>query len=156
MHAAPQGQKGKLADEGGRCESMEHGSAPATPVSGMHQAIQGAVQEAVQEHLEVWCAAYIAAQRALARRRPGCVRALACKVSPALFPARVLPGSGAQGVHEAVQDAVTEAVQAAVDEGMSFDVRANLYTLIAITGLLDRSSRSYPAWNEAPAPCTLM
>lgn len=33
-----------------------------------------------------------------------------------------------------MQDAVTEAVQAAVDEGMKFDVRANLYTIIAITG----------------------
>ena len=39
-------------------------------------------------------------------------------------------------MHGAVQDAVTEAVQAAVDEGMKFDVRANLYTLIAITGLV--------------------
>ena len=33
-----------------------------------------------------------------------------------------------------MQEAVTEAVQAAVDEGMKFDLRANLYTLIAITG----------------------
>jgi hypothetical protein len=37
-------------------------------------------------------------------------------------------------VHQAVQEAVQEAVQAAVDEGIKFDVRANLYTLIAITG----------------------
>lgn len=35
-----------------------------------------------------------------------------------------------------MQEAVTEAVQAAVDEGMKFDLRANLYTLIAITGWL--------------------
>ena len=37
-------------------------------------------------------------------------------------------------VSQVMQDAVTEAVQAAVDEGMKFDVRANLYTIIAITG----------------------
>lgn len=34
-----------------------------------------------------------------------------------------------------MQEAVTEAVQAAVDEGMNFDLRANLYTLVAITGV---------------------
>ncbi len=33
-----------------------------------------------------------------------------------------------------MQEAVTEAVQAAVDEGIKFDVRANLYTIMAITG----------------------
>ena len=41
-----------------------------------------------------------------------------------------------------MQEAVTEAVQAAVDEGMKFDLRANLYTLIAITGwVLSRQTR---------------
>ncbi|KAK9904217.1 hypothetical protein WJX75_007060 [Coccomyxa subellipsoidea] len=40
------------------------------------------------------------------------------------------------GVSPVMQDAVTEAVQAAVDEGMKFDVRANLYTIIAITGVV--------------------
>lgn len=40
-----------------------------------------------------------------------------------------------QAVQEAVQDAVQEAVQAARDEGLKFDVRANLYTLLAISGV---------------------
>ena len=35
---------------------------------------------------------------------------------------------------QAVQEAVQEAVQAARDEGIKFDVRANLYTLLAISG----------------------
>lgn len=39
-------------------------------------------------------------------------------------------------VQEVMQDAVTEAVQAAVDEGIKFDVRANLYTMMAITGVV--------------------
>ena len=36
---------------------------------------------------------------------------------------------------QAVQEAVQDAVQAARDEGIKFDVRANLYTLLAISGL---------------------
>ncbi|BDA45847.1 hypothetical protein COCOBI_07-6340 [Coccomyxa sp. Obi] len=39
-------------------------------------------------------------------------------------------------VQEVMQEAVTEAVQAAVDEGIKFDVRANLYTIMAITGVV--------------------
>jgi len=35
---------------------------------------------------------------------------------------------------QAVTEAVQEAVQAARDEGIKFDVRANLYTLLAISG----------------------
>ncbi len=38
------------------------------------------------------------------------------------------------GARQAVQEAVQEAVQAARDEGIKFDVRANLYTLLAISG----------------------
>ena len=37
-------------------------------------------------------------------------------------------------VAQAVQEAVQEAVQAAKEEGIKFDVRANLYTLLAISG----------------------
>ena len=35
---------------------------------------------------------------------------------------------------QAVQEAVQEAVQAVKEEGIKFDVRANLYTLLAISG----------------------
>lgn len=38
------------------------------------------------------------------------------------------------GPFQVMQEAVQEAVQAAVDEGIKFDVRANLYTMAAITG----------------------
>ena len=37
-------------------------------------------------------------------------------------------------IAQAVQEAVQEAVQAAKEEGIKFDVRANLYTLLAISG----------------------
>ena len=50
-------------------------------------------------------------------------------------------------VSQVMQDAVTEAVQAAVDEGMKFDVRANLYTMVAITGEHARAC-------SIPALCT--
>ena len=134
---------------------MVHEGARASPVSGMHQAIQGAVQEAVQEHLEVWRTACMAALHAQARQWPGWVHALACKVVPA-SPSPVCDvWVDAQGVHEAVQDAVTEAVQAAVDEGMNFDVRANLYTLIAITGVSGWVPRLLCVRDAAPAPCML-
>ena len=57
-----------------------------------------------------------------------------------------------QVVHEAMQEAVTEAVQAAVDEGMKFDLRANLYTLVAITGLcLPLSDTLFVSASCAPA-----
>ena len=41
-----------------------------------------------------------------------------------------------QVVQETVTEAVQEAVAAAIEENVRFDVRANVYTLIAITGVI--------------------
>ncbi len=143
--------------DGDTCEGMEHAQ-----VTGMHEAIQDAVQEAVHEHLEVDTSAYfpcpflcsnwpprMAAQllftpcacdgsMSLAEEEGlGCMQGIFMEQSQGTHDNALHDKSvevWLQGVHGAVQDAVTEAVQAAVDEGMKFDVRANLYTLIAITG----------------------
>ncbi|PRW45386.1 ubiquitin-conjugating enzyme [Chlorella sorokiniana] len=42
----------------------------------------------------------------------------------------------AEAVQEAVQEAVHDAVQQAIEENVQFDVRANVYTLIAVTGVI--------------------
>ena len=39
-------------------------------------------------------------------------------------------------MQEAVQEAVHDAVQQAIEENVQFDVRANVYTLIAVTGVI--------------------
>ena len=41
-----------------------------------------------------------------------------------------------QVVQETVTEAIQEAVAAAFEESVRFDVRANFYTLIAITGVI--------------------
>ena len=41
-----------------------------------------------------------------------------------------------QVVQDTVTEAVQEAVAAAFEENVRFDVRANIYTLIAITGVI--------------------
>lgn len=42
----------------------------------------------------------------------------------------------AEAVQEAVQEAVHDAVQQAIEENVQFDVRANVYTLVAVTGVI--------------------
>lgn len=39
-----------------------------------------------------------------------------------------------EAVHEAVNEAVHDAVVQAIEENVNFDVRANIYTLVAVTG----------------------
>ena len=41
-----------------------------------------------------------------------------------------------QAVQDAVQEAVQEAIQQALEDNVRFDVRANFFTLIAITGVI--------------------
>lgn len=60
----------------------------------------------------------------------------ACQRSHALFLVSRPPPPPTQVVHEAVQEAVHDAVVQAIEENASFDVRANLYTLIAVTGVV--------------------
>ncbi|PSC68613.1 ubiquitin-conjugating enzyme [Micractinium conductrix] len=52
----------------------------------------------------------------------------------------VMAGAVAEAVADAVQEAVAEAVhdavQQAIEENVQFDVRANMYTLVAVTGVI--------------------
>ena len=47
-----------------------------------------------------------------------------------------MPVNHLQVVQDTVTEAVQEAVAAAFEENVRFDVRANFYTLIAITGVI--------------------
>lgn len=52
----------------------------------------------------------------------------------------VVAGAVAEAVAEAVQEAVAEAVhdavQQAIEDNVQFDVRSNVYTLVAVTGVI--------------------
>ena len=53
---------------------------------------------------------------------------------PAMHPLAPHRSSQWQYIERSAVQAVQEAVQEAVQDGMKFDVRANLYTLLAISG----------------------
>lgn len=55
----------------------------------------------------------------------------------------------AEAVQEAVQEAVHDAVQQAIEENVQFDVRANFYTLIAVTGVILFWRGVWQAWDLA-------
>lgn len=56
-------------------------------------------------------------------------------------------------VQEAVQEAVHDAVQQAIEENVQFDVRANFYTLVAVTGVSRWGGASASASSRAVRLC---
>ena len=61
-----------------------------------------------------------------------------------------------QVVQDAVTDAVQEAVAAAFEENGRFDVRANFYTLIAITGVVLYWRGIWNSWSVSLLLCLVL
>ena len=61
-----------------------------------------------------------------------------------------------QVVQDTVTDAVQEAVAAAFEENGRFDVRANFYTLIAITGVVLYWRGIWNSWSASLLPCLVL